>query len=455
MPEKELPAPSEDEETEFIEDEETESDTEPLEAAAPDTSKGPDSGSIDREADTRPVEAISPDGDTKPNVPVRPPGWVKVLDAACIVLGLGLLVFSARLSDQVSPPLPRLVGPPAEMPRRIRAVSDEPGGQFRLANGAARSLTWDSSGKRLAVGGSEGHVEVWDLETEKPKFVLESEGEVFALAFGTWPNRESPEEEDRKDYLFSLHGRYGRGGYGSCRLVVWNLENGQRRDRYEVPLDLVTAAGFSSDGRTLALASVEQVALCDLGRTELVRRDVSCFRPSSLAVGGTDSRDVLIGEYRGAVLLVGSHEDISQRKLFYGSSVRTAVALAGEGRMAAVGFSAEFEAGRSVARPIRAWPDWQQWDDGIQELEGPLGEVLRLHFEGREALLAFCLAFDKAGEKVTRKPSVVGWQLSTGTRIGAQVLASDVSLCEFSPDGKWMALARAGGLLELREVRLE
>jgi len=164
---------------------------------------------------------------------------------------------------------------------------------------------------------------------------------------------------------------------------------------------------------------------------------------------------VLVGEYRGAVLLVGSYEDLSQRKLFYGSTVRTAVALADEGRQAAVGFSAELEEGRPVARPVRVWSDWQQWDDGIQDLEGAPGEVLGLSFEGRETLLAFCLAFDLAGEKAVRKPSVVGWQLPTGTRIGAQALEPDVSLCQFSPDGKWMALARAGGVLELREVRLE
>jgi hypothetical protein len=122
--------------------------------------------------------------------------------------------------------------------------------------------------------------------------------------------------------------------------------------------------------------------------------------------------------------------------------------------MAAAGFSAEFRDGRQTPRPVKLWPDWLQWDE-TRDLAGAPGDVLGLRFAGNGALLGFCVLREEVDGKTVRRPSLVGWTLETGREMGVQTLEPDVLLCEFSPDGTWAALAKAGGIIALRKVRLE
>jgi len=422
-----------------------EPDTEPAEAVEPET-------------DTKPMEAVEPDDDTRPMFAVGPDRLASSLNTVAVILGIMLLLSAVSGVGRKESQLPQLSKSNPEPQSTMTRFEDEPGGGLRTAGGSVTALSWDPSGERFAVGSSSGRVEVWDAAKGELRQSLDGDGEVVGVVFrsGAQPEEEGELDEGDapRELLCSLHGRYRRRGYESCRLTVWDLKTGKRERDMAVPLHDVLAASFSSDGRSLAIATEGKLALADLEQMEAVAVRVNYFYPATLAIGGDDSQDILIGEIGASVLLVGAHEDISQRKSFHKADSHTAAALADRGRVAAVGFSAAADGEGQSPRSVKLWKDWQRWDDGIQELTGATGDVVSLQFAGAEKLFAFCVSFEQGEERTERRSSLVAWDLKEGKTLGTQALHPNARMCRVSPDGNWVAIGISGGKVELRKVAL-
>ena len=422
-----------------------ETETGPAEAAEPET-------------DTKPMEAVEPDDDTRPMLAVVPDRFASSLNTVAVILGTILLLSAVTGVGQKEAELPQLSKSDPEPQSALAPFEGEPGGSFRTAGGSVTALSWDPAGVRFAVGRSSGRVEVWDAAKGELRQALDGDGEVVGVAFrvGAQPedDAEFDEEAAPRELLYSLHGRYRRRGYESCLLTVWDPKTGIRERDMAVPLADVLAASFSSDGRSLAIATEGKLALADLEQMEAVAVRVNYFYPATLAIGGDDSQDILIGEIGASVLLVGAHEDISQRKSFHEANSHTAAALADRGRVAAVGFSAAADGDDQNARSVKFWRDWQRWDDGVQELTGATGDVVSLQFAGAERLFAFCVSFEQMEDRTERRSSLVAWDLKDGKTLGAQALHPNARMCRVSPDGTWAAIGISGGSVELRKVVL-
>ncbi len=398
---------------------------------------------------------VSPDDDTKAHQAVRRDDDTRHLTAAVRLAGKGYLDYAAIVVGILC----LLVGlsgskRAASLPTQIGSVDSrtfreiEGGYEWRIREGNIRSLAWDASGLHLAVGSDTGSIEVWDVKDKKKRYDLEKTGEVLGLAFGTRKNDDDEEEL----YLYSVHGTFRPRGYEDCRLALWHLDTGELRQQLRVPLVQIQAASFSSNGLSLAIASPNELHLCDLKRMNGYTSPVDFNFPSSVAIGGERGEDILVGETSGSVLLSGgAPEEISQRKSFYTGGTKTIVALASSGRKAAVGFSIGLEGEGLVSRPIRFWKDWQLWDEEVSlKLKG--GGVEGLQFVGDSLLAALTVAFVQGDEKWQRKAELAMWNLEDGTMAEQKKLPWDTRACVISNDGKWLAVAIAGGRAQVVQL---
>ena len=406
------------------------------------------------EEETGPVEAVNPDDDTKAHKAVSRDDDTKHFTAAVKLAGKGYLDYAVIVAgilcllvglsgSKESGPLPTLAGSVGPVARK--KINN--GIEWQIREGNIRSLAWDANGLHLAVGSDTGSIEVWDVDDDKKLHDLEKTGEVLALAFGTRKN----DDDEEEPYLYSVHGTFRPRGYEDCRLVLWHLNTGELRQQLGIPLVQIQAVSFSSNGLSLAIASPNELHLCDLERMKAYTSPVDFKFPSSVAIGGEGGEDIFVGETTGSVLLSGgAPEEITQRKSFYAGQTQTIVALASKGRRAAVGFSSGMEGESMVSRPIRFWKDWQLWDQEMSLNVGQ-GGVEGLQFVGESQLAAFTVAFAQANEKWQRKVELKMWNLEDGT-MAAKALPWDTRTCIVSNDGHRLAVAIAGGRAQVIQL---
>jgi WD40 repeat protein len=102
------------------------------------------------------------------------------------------------------------------------------------------NVAFSSDGRRLATGGEENMVKIWDVETgqELQPPLRGHRGEVYTLAF-------SPDDD----------GRWIASAGEDSTVKIWNSHTGKVRHTFRGHLGLVCSVAFSPDGRLLVSGS--------------------------------------------------------------------------------------------------------------------------------------------------------------------------------------------------------
>ena len=102
------------------------------------------------------------------------------------------------------------------------------------------NVSFSPDGRRLATGGEENTVKIWDVETGKELHppLRGHRGEVYALAF-------SPDYD----------GRWIASAGEDSTVRIWDSHTGKLVRTFRGHLGLVSSVGFSPDGRWLVSGS--------------------------------------------------------------------------------------------------------------------------------------------------------------------------------------------------------
>jgi WD40 repeat protein len=121
--------------------------------------------------------------------------------------------------------------------------------------GPLHSVAFDPEGKRLAVGGSDGILELWDLDSQK---------KLLTLGGG--------HEHDVTGVAFSPDGRWLASSGADARVIVWDARTGKEVCRCLGHIGTVSGVAFSRDGNRLASAGMDNtVKLWDTSVENLLR----------------------------------------------------------------------------------------------------------------------------------------------------------------------------------------
>ena len=159
-------------------------------------------------------------------------GEMVVDNTAVAVSSKGLIASAIRT------PRSRLIGEPDAS----ISIMDDPDAlfeQWRILHGhqsTVRALAFSPDGQTLASGSADMTVRVWDLQTLQPKFTIQQEMQVWAVTF-------SPDGQ-----MLATGGRFGK-------VDLWNPNTGELITSLEGKSSQIEGMGFSSDGRTLVVAT--------------------------------------------------------------------------------------------------------------------------------------------------------------------------------------------------------
>ena len=342
----------------------------------------------------------------------------------------------------------------------LRALSQlaPPLGEVRGHTAALTAVAASADGRRLASGGQDGLVRVWDvregggrvaLAPHGPALALQGQRHVTALAF-------SP---DRR----MLATAFGR------RLVVWSLDGARPAPRLVRPLtNTAHALAFSPDGRTLAVAETYRLRLVEtegwrdtlLGETGERARLRVAFSPDGqwMAVGGSQAELWSVRERRLAAVGPRSFLQVAfepggqavvadgRRLALRDSTGAVALVPASASQALGYGVHALSRDGRHVLT--------NQFGPALATLDGR--DLARIPVEVRFSTGRSVVAFGPADRWVAVGTEDGRLTLWPGSPRNASVLIPGreaAASLSFSRDGRWLAVASASGVLRVFRTR--
>jgi WD40 repeat protein/serine/threonine protein kinase len=325
--------------------------------------------------------------------------------------------------------------------------------------GAVRGLAYDRTGHRLISAGDDKTVKVWDARTGGQARVLAGSACV----------------------AFSPDSRRLATAFSNGQAEVWDLRTGESAFSSPVRVEPLRSLAFHPDGRRLALAGGVIIAVMDTRKGGGKKgRPVSTNWTSKrgwveqLAFSPDGSRLALaMGDPGGTVKVLAARNGRKIANLRRHSGGAVCVAFSPDGRLLA-------SAGRDDA--IKLW-DTATWKE-LRTLRGHAGPVRAVAFSSRGRLLASAgddetvkvwevrtgkerltlkghtgpvraVAFGRAGRLASASQDTsnppVGEVKFWDTRTGQELLTLEhpAAALAFSPDGRRLALAGAGGLVRV------
>ncbi len=381
------------------------------------------------------TKAGVPEGDPEPidAVTLR---FEAVLDLPTAAAEVGLPVgdFADRLrrSPQLSRPLGALLAKGGTVQRQLfqdsfadlakavqvelpeRTVTARPG-SFTGHRGAVRGLAFAADGKRIATGGEDGTVRVWDAATAQELMRLPGHrDEVTAVAF-------------------SGAGRLLSAGRDRT-LRLWDTQTGREIQVLRGHTDAVRCVAISADGR-LAISGGDDrtVRVWDLAAGKELRAwgghagsvtSVALALDGKRALSGSNDRTVRLWDIQaGALMTLEGHQGAVYSVAFSADGLR---ALSG-----------------GNDRAVRLWD--VRTGKEVKRFTGHANAVVAVALspDGRRALSA-------SSQYQTRDRVLRVWNLDQGTETASRAEGDErIESVSFAPDGKQALVSDAVGGVRL------
>jgi WD40 repeat protein len=314
------------------------------------------------------------------------------------------------------------------------------------------ALAFSADGKRLASGGSDGAVRLWDPSSGKELQCLQGHaGQVRAVAFAPDGKRLASGGIDGTVRLWDLAAGKEVGptaaSAGSLvgltvtpdglslatvrapdRLLVWDAASG--RERVGTLPGHATAAAFAPDGKTLAVATLEgRMELWDPAGKDRVARRPDVPRPMEVLAWSPNGRLLASWGAERYVDVWDGRTGAMQQRIGLVVVPQRALAFSADGRMLAAGGSGGLVSlwESATGREIEPHP------------EGGSAAVLALAFVPRRWALAGCSA----------DGTVTTWELASGQPRRQVHTGHEATAAALSSDGRLAALGGHDGAVRV------
>ena len=342
---------------------------------------------------------------------------------------------------------------------------------------------------RLAVGGQDGTLELWDITTGKKLSTLGESGfnkHVFALAFSPDGTRLASGSEDATVRLwdtnsnnelmtlrkhtgwvnvlaFSPDGKMLASGSTDKTVQLWDTDTGQPLDTFTGYINGITALTFSTDGNTLASGSADgSIRFWNTKTGNLQHTHITGHTEWVPAVTFIeDSRTLASVAFNGSITLwdLETSKKTNQDMNILGyRDWLAAAAFSPDGtKLASIGEigQAFFEAGRGISR-ANAKPE----DDFIRLKDVNTGRELQ---KLAGAMNSSSVVFSPDGKTVAFGGSgnIRMWNTESGEHFDISLLGPNeihrstrkpkISVLVFSPDGKTLVSGTEDGKVQMWE----